>query len=330
LDKIALNQTALDKIAVNQTTNKLWRFGSALPDVQPIASSGDPDWQQAKPASIARALELALARPHGNWYVVDAARRITDKPRRLRIAGREMVAWRANGEIVIAPDACPHMGASLAEGCVRNGNIVCPWHGLELSSRGNGSWKPYSVHDDGVLAWVRVGDADPLVPAPVLPKRPDRFIDGVVRMEANCDPADVIANRLDPWHGVHFHPYSFAGLKVLALTEDSITVRVAKRIVGRIVVETDAIFFSPEPRSIVMTIIEGEGTGSVVETHAAPIDVGRTAIVEATLATSDRAGFQHVLKLQRLIGPLIERSARRLWVDDIAYAERLRELRSLG
>ena len=117
---------------------------------------------------------------------------------------------------------------------------------------------------------------------------------------------------------------------MLALTEDSITVRVAKRIVGRIVVETDAVFFSPEPRSIVMTIIEGEGKGSVVETHAAPIDAGRTAIIEATLATSDREGFKHVLKLQRLIGPLIERSARRLWVDDIAYAERLHELRSLG
>ncbi len=330
MDQTALDKTALNQTAVNQTTNKLWKFGAALPDVQPIASSSDPDWQQAKPASIARALELALARPHGNWYVVDAARRITDKPRRFRIAGREMVAWRGNGEIVMAPDACPHMGASLAEGCVRNGNIVCPWHGMALGSRAHGSWKPYTVHDDGVLAWVRVGEADPLVPAPVLPKRPDRFIEGVVRLEARCDPVDVLANRMDPWHGVHFHPYSFAGLKVMALTEDSVTVRVAKRIIGRVVVETDAIFFSPEPRSIVMTIIAGEGKGSVVETHAAPIDAGRTAIVEATLATSDRAGFQHVLKLRRLIGPLIERSARRLWVDDIAYAERLRELRALG
>ena len=76
-----------------------------------------------------------------------------------------------------------------------------------------------------------------------------------------------------------------------------------------------------------MTILEGEGKGSVVETHAAPIDEGRTAIVEATLATSDRNGFQHALKLKRLIRPLIERSARRLWVDDVAYAERLYELR---
>jgi len=166
------------------------------------------------------------------------------------------------------------------------------------------------------------------VPLPVLPARPERFLEGVVRLEARCEPADIVANRLDPWHGVHFHPYSFASLKVLALEEDSITVRVAKRLLGKLVVETDAIFFSPEPRSIVMTILEGEGKGSVVETHAAPIDEGRTAIVEATLATSDREGFRHALKLQRLIRPLIERSARRLWVDDVAYAERLYELRN--
>lgn len=306
------------------------KFGLPLPDVEPIASSSDPDWQQANPAAIARALELALARPHGNWYVVDASRRITHKPRKFRIAGKDMVAWReygSNGEIMIAPEVCPHMGASLAGACVRGGELICPWHGLALGKKGHGAWKPYAAHDDGVLAWVRVGEADPAVPTPVLPERPDTFMEGVVRLEARCEPRDIIANRMDPWHGTHFHPYSFAGLKVLALEEDSITVRVAKRIVGRLVVETDAIFFSPQPRSIVMTILEGEGKGSVVETHAAPIEDGRTAIVEATLATSEREGFQHALKLQRLIRPFIERSARRLWVDDVAYAERLYELR---
>ena len=307
--------------------SELWKFGRPLPDVEPLASSSDPDWQQANPGAIARALERASARPHGNWYVVDASRRISNKPRKFRVASQDIVAWRANGEVMMAPDTCPHMGASLAGGCVRDGNVICPWHGLALGKSGHGAWRPYSVHDDGVLSWVQLGETDPAVPLPVLPERPAVFMDGVVRLEARCEPADVIANRLDPWHGVHYHPYSFAGLKVLALDDDSITVRVAKRLVGRLVVETDAVFFSPEPRSIVMTILEGEGEGSVVETHVAPIDPGHTAIVEATLATSDRDGFQHALKLKRLIRPFIERSARRLWVDDVAYAERLHALK---
>jgi isorenieratene synthase len=152
-------------------------------------------------------------------------------------------------------------------------------------------------------------------------------MEGVVRLEARCDPEDVIANRLDPWHGVHLHPYSFAALTVLSSDDDVLKVRVAKRLVGRLCAETDATFHSPEPRTIVMTIVEGEGKGSVVETHATPIEPGRTAVVEATLATSDRKGFRHAVKLGRLIRPFIERSARRLWVDDAAYAERLSERR---
>ena len=82
-----------------------------------------------------------------------------------------------------------------------------------------------------------------------------------MQLEVRCDPEDIIANRLDPWHGVHFHPYAFATLTVLDLDDDVLKVRVAKRLVGRVVAETDATFHSPEPRSIVMTIIEGEGRG---------------------------------------------------------------------
>jgi len=308
--------------------SEFWKFGPPLPEAEPIASSSDPDWQQARPDAIARALELALGRPHGNWYVVDATRRIGRKARHFRIMGRDLVAWRAGSETVVTPEACPHMGASLDGAMVRGDAVVCPWHGLELCKTGHGNWKPFDVHDDGVLTWVRIGDPDPAVPEPVLPERPTDFLEGTVRLEANCDPEDVIANRLDPWHGTHFHPYSFASLKVMDLDEDSITVRVAKRLIGKLVVETDAKFFSPEPRSIVMTILEGEGQGSVVETHAAPIEDGRTAIVETTLATSGREGFKHALKVNRLIRPFIERSARRLWVDDVAYAERLYALRN--
>lgn len=309
--------------------SQILRFGPPLPPVEiPEANLTTPDWQQAKPREIARALERALGRPHGNWYVVDASRRLGETPRRFRIAGQDLVAWRAEGEILMAPEACPHMGASLAGACVREGRLVCPWHGLALGREGHGAWKPLAVHDDGVLTWVRVGEADPAAPKPVLAPRPAVFMEGVIRIETRCDPTDIIANRLDPWHGAHFHPYSFASLKVIDSSEDLLKVRVAKRLVGRLCVETDATFHSPEPRSIAMTIVEGEGKGSVVETHATPVEPGRTAVVEATLATSDRPGFQHALKLQRLIRPFIERSARRLWIDDAAYAERLYALRS--
>ena len=46
---------------------------------------------------------------------------------------------------------------------------------------------------------------------------------------------------------------------------------------GQVGVPVIAEFISPGPRTIVMRIIEGEGAGSVVETHATPIGPGRRA-----------------------------------------------------
>jgi isorenieratene synthase len=147
-------------------------------------------------------------------------------------------------------------------------------------------------------------------------------------MIAEADPEDVIANRLDPWHGVHFHPHSFARLRVLSDEGGVITLRVVFRVLGPLCVEVDATFHCPEPNTIVMTIIAGDGRGSVVETHATPLAPGYSAIVEATLATSDRPGFGLAIRSASLLRPLVAMAARRLWIEDSAYAERTRFLKT--
>lgn len=299
--------------------------GKTLPVVAG-AGAFRPDWQQASPAWIANALRCATERASGGWYVVDASRAFGE-PTAYRVTGRDLVAWRADGQVWVAADACPHLGARLSEGRVCNGRLACPWHDLTLGPEGHGAWKPLPTFDDGVLVWVQLPDADPPSERPRIETRPPRFIDAVVRLEAACEVRDVLANRLDPWHGAHYHPHSFATLRVLEQAEDAITVRVAYRIVGPIAIEVDARFHCPDARSIVMTIVAGDGAGSVVATHATPIDHGRTAIIEATLATSDRAGFELVRRAAGLLRPWIRRAAARLWVEDAAYAERLYELR---
>ena len=45
------------------------------------------------------------------------------------MAGRTLVAFRDAGELRIGFDECPHLGASLSEGRVCKGKVVCPWHG---------------------------------------------------------------------------------------------------------------------------------------------------------------------------------------------------------
>lgn len=82
-----------------------------------------------------------------------------------------------------------------------------------------------------------------------------------------------------------------------------------------------------------MRIIDGEGQGTVVETHATPVGPGRdglprTAVTEAVIAHSDRPHFGKALVAAPVIRFLMGRSATRLWRDDLVYAERLFELRS--
>lgn len=263
--------------------------------------------------------------------MIDASRVITDKPKRYRIAGEELVVYRASGSVHVAPNTCPHMGAALHLGCVRDEQIVCAWHGLALGPERHGAWRPFRAHDDGVLVWVQILRSETPTKGPVIcaRPRPATFIDAVMRKEATCEPRDVLQNRLDPWHGVHYHPHSFGSLSVIDQRDDEITVRVNYRIARAFSMEVDARFHCPDRRTIVMTIVDGDGKGSVVETHATPIAAGQTAIIEATLATSDRPGFQRVLPLSRWLRPVIERRARRLWIEDAAYAERLYELRQI-
>lgn len=307
--------------------------------MEPPESSRLPDWAQANPREIDEALGRTLTLPGGGWVVLDATREIRRGPRKFVVAGRELVAWwcgkPGHAGPRVGPDHCPHMGAELSKGSVdREGRIVCPWHALAFSGEApKGGFRPLLAYDDGVLTWARLpelaNERDPLTDAPFLPKRPARFLDAVIRMEARCEPRDVIANRLDPWHGAHFHPHSFARLRVVERGDDHVTVRVVYRIAGRVGMEVDARFDSPDPRTIVMTIVAGEGLGSIVETHATPMADGRTAIIEATLATSERSNVISWLpSAGRLLRPLVEARARRLWVEDVDYCERTHSLRA--
>ncbi|KOV83840.1 DUF5914 domain-containing protein [Nocardia sp. NRRL S-836] len=297
-----------------------------------------PTWQDAKPALIEAALKRATARPSGNWFVAGASRDVArGKVCGRTIAGREVVLWRGPHDVLMAGSgSCPHLGAPLCDGAVAEGRLICRWHGLALDGKRFGAWTPYPAHDDGVLVWVRlddVGGEEPL-PAPVLPQRPPAgAIDAVATLIGRCDPEDVVANRLDPWHGAWFHPYSFANLRVLETPteeDDRFLVEVTFRLAGRVGVPVVAAFTCPEPRTVVMHIVEGEGEGSVVETHATPIGEGRTAVVEATIAHSDRRGFALAKPAAGALRPVMRWAAARLWRDDLAYAERRYALRRSG
>lgn len=313
---------------------------------RPAWAEQRPTWADAKPGIIRAALNRALARPSGGWFVLAGSREVRPGAAFGRVvAGRELVAWRGDGGTLhVGPGACPHLGAALCDAPVHEGRLVCRWHGLALGAAGRPGWRTLPAHDDGVLAWVRLDDqADgEVTDAPVLGPRPpaDRSLDTVATVIGRCEPEDIIANRLDPWHGAWFHPYSFAGLRVLSAppvdclpAEDRFLVEVMFTLGKRLGVPVHAAFTCPDPRTITMEIVDGEGTGSIVETHATPMRPGpdgrpRTAVIEAVVAHSDRRGFEHSRRVAGALRPMIGVVARRLWRDDLVYAERRHELRA--
>jgi hypothetical protein len=301
-----------------------------------------PTWQQARPGRIAAALAVSQAQNSGGWFVAGASGDVGRAASVARtVAGREVVFWRnATGGLVAGPAACPHLGALMDACPVLDGTMYCRWHGLALTERGDRTWSPYRAHDDGVLIWVGLPTAgETATERPTLASRPP-LADSVtaVLVEAGrCEPQDVIANRLDPWHGSWFHPYAFSHLSVDddASDEHRLVVDVAFRLSRTWGVPVRAEFSCPDTRTIVMRIIEGEGAGSLVETHATPTGVdaeGRplTMVTEATIAYSERPGFAVARWLGPALRPSIRRPAKRLWVDDLAYAERRYALRARG
>jgi hypothetical protein len=303
---------------------------------RPSWAEQEPTWPAARLALIQAALDRAKARPTGGWYVLAGSREV--RPGRAFgriVAGRELVAWRDSaGGLHIGPGACPHLGAPLCDATVHDDRLVCRWHGMALGPDGRAGWRPFPAHDDGVLAWVRL-DSPALTDAPALGPRPTGpTVAAVATVVGRCEPEDVVANRLDPWHGAWLHPYSFAALRVLTPpTEDRLLVEVTFTLGRRLGVPVRAEFSCPDARTVTMEIVDGEGAGSVVETHATPLRPGpdglpRTAVIEAVVAYSDRPGFRHVRRVAGALRPLVTAAARRLWRDDIAYAERRYELRS--
>ncbi|MEV0251920.1 DUF5914 domain-containing protein [Nocardia sp. NPDC050712] len=308
-------------------------------------SRQDPTYEAADPALIAAALRWSQRRPSGNWYAVAASREISsERPFATTVSGVEVVAWRdRGGHLHVGPGACPHLGADLGTAEVEDAALICRWHGMRVGVGGSPRWSPYPAHDDGILAWVRldaVGGEEPTA-APILGARPaDTTVHAVTRLVGVCEPRDIIANRLDPWHGSWFHPYSFARLSVTQapprhdITEDNhrFVLAVTFRVTRKLGVPVEAEFTCPDPRTIVMRITAGEGVGSIVETHATPMGPGpdgraRTAVIEAVVAHSERPGFRHAGRALPLLRPAMRYVAERLWRDDLVYAERRYALR---
>lgn len=47
----------------------------------------------------------------------------------VKVAGQKVAVFRRGDRLTAMQDACPHMGASLADGRLECGRVICHWHG---------------------------------------------------------------------------------------------------------------------------------------------------------------------------------------------------------
>ncbi len=118
---------------------------------------------------------------NNQWYAVLSSHRV----RRGRVIGarrfgENMVFFRDDaGVLGCVTDKCAHRGASLAKGCMKDGNLQCPFHGIEydmngkcvhIPSEGRASVKDYSrfdlkhwaVREVGGMVFLWYGDSEPV------------------------------------------------------------------------------------------------------------------------------------------------------------------------
>lgn len=76
-----------------------------------------------------------------------------DEGLRLEVGGHAVAVFREGSKVVAVGDSCPHMGASLSEGYMEAGSVVCPWHGWVFDAETGVS--PFD--DDACIPVYRVG-----------------------------------------------------------------------------------------------------------------------------------------------------------------------------
>lgn len=168
--------------------------------------------------------------PH-RWYAILWARSLRRRPLGLQRLDRRLVLWRdARGRPAAALDRCPHRGAALSPGRVREGELECPYHGFRFDARGACTRVPcdgeaarispalqldrVAVREAHGLLWAWAGaaaDAPPEVPW--FDELPADFR-GDVRTSAvwPCHYTRAVENFLDPHHVPFVHRRLTPGL----------------------------------------------------------------------------------------------------------------------
>jgi vanillate O-demethylase monooxygenase subunit len=154
------------------------------------------------------------------WYVACTAEEIAEGPLGRVVCGQAMVVFRDGaGGVAALEDFCPHRGAPLSLGFVREGALVCGYHGLAVGCDGRPVGMPgqqvagfsrvrsFPAIERGGFIWVWPGDTP--ADADALPVLPWGEGSGCVyaggMFHVRCDYRLMIDNLMDLTHETYVH-----------------------------------------------------------------------------------------------------------------------------
>ena len=176
------------------------------------------------------------------WYVVALASAVVrDRPHAACLHGENLVLWRdAQGLVSALFDRCPHKGAALSSGMIRDGQISCGYHGWcfdgigqcqSIPAQHTGEPMPHRAHARALVCeeahgfiwvwWPKDADA-PKPEREALPTIPDvgplpadadpgwRQLEGQVTWKANW--LRVLEGFMDLTHAPFVHSGSFGAM----------------------------------------------------------------------------------------------------------------------
>ncbi|WP_116968342.1 aromatic ring-hydroxylating dioxygenase subunit alpha [Blastomonas sp. UPD001] len=162
--------------------------------------------------------------PRNAWYVACMPDEIEGKPLGRTICGEPMVFFRGKeGKVAALEDFCPHRGAPLSLGFVRDGALVCGYHGLAMGCHGKtegmpgqrvGGFPPirtFPVIERYGFIWVWPGDADAADPAKLRHlewAEDEGWAYGGGLYHIRCDYRLMIDNLMDLTHETYVHSTS--------------------------------------------------------------------------------------------------------------------------
>jgi vanillate O-demethylase monooxygenase subunit len=162
--------------------------------------------------------------PKNAWYVACTPDEIDGKPLGRQVCGEKIVFYRGKeGKVAAVEDFCPHRGAPLSLGFVRDGNLVCGYHGLEMGCEGKALSMPgqrvrgfpcirsYTVEERYGFIWVWPGEKEKADPAAIhhleWAENPEWAYGGGL-YHIDCDYRLMVDNLMDLTHETYVHASS--------------------------------------------------------------------------------------------------------------------------